>query len=200
MLEKGWIYNMIKEIKTKLSSFEIFTIFRNEENSFILDSAMDEKKLGRFSFISSNPFKVLKYKNTLNNPLDNLQEELKKYKVENKTHLPFIGGAVGYLSYDLGNYIEKLPRTAIDDTNVYDLYFGLYNWVIVVDHLENKTYIATPDLDIEEENKIITIINTISTISVTQNKSYTSFKVSLSPITRLVFFPYNLFIASFILL
>ena len=98
MLEKGWIYNMIKEIKTKLSSFEIFTIFRNEENSFILDSAMDKKKLGRFSFISSNPFKVLKYKNTLNNPLDNLQEELKKYKVENKTHLPFIGGAVGYLS------------------------------------------------------------------------------------------------------
>lgn len=68
---------MIKEIKTKLSSFEIFTIFRNEENSFILDSAMDKKKLGRFSFISSNPFKVLKYKNTLNNPLDNLQEELK---------------------------------------------------------------------------------------------------------------------------
>ena len=55
----------------------------------------------------------------------------------------------------LGNYIEKLPRTAIDDTNVYDLYFGFYNWVIVVDHLENKTYIATPDLDIEEENKII---------------------------------------------
>lgn len=49
---------------------------------------MDEKKLGRYSFISSNPFKVLKYKNTLKNPLDNLQEELKKYKIENKTHLP----------------------------------------------------------------------------------------------------------------
>ena len=146
---------MIKEIKTKLSSFEIFTIFRNEKNSFILDSSMDEKKLGRYSFISSNPFKVLKYKNTLKNPLDNLQEELKKYKIENKTHLPFIGGAVGYLSYDLGNYIERLPRTAIDDTNVYDLYFGLYNWVIVVDHLENKTYIATPDLDIEKEQNII---------------------------------------------
>lgn len=146
---------MIKEINTKLNSFEIFTIFRYEENSFILDSAMDEKKLGRYSFISSNPFKVLKYKDTLKNPLDNLQEELKKYKVENKTNLPFTGGAVGYLSYDLGNYIERLPRRAIDDTNVYDLYFGFYNWVIVVDHLENKTYIATPDLDIEEENKIV---------------------------------------------
>ena len=53
---------MIREISTKLNSFEIFTIFKDEENSFILDSAMDPKKLGRYSFISSNPFKVLKYK------------------------------------------------------------------------------------------------------------------------------------------
>ena len=116
---------------------------------------MDKKKLGRFSFISSNPFKVLKYKNTLNNPLDNLQEELKKYKVENKTHLPFIGGAVGYLSYDLGNYMEKLPQIAKDDMGVYDLYFGFYNWVVVVDHLEDKTYIATPNLDRKKEESLI---------------------------------------------
>lgn len=149
---------MIKEINTKLNSFEIFTIFKDDKNSFILDSAMDKQKLGRYSFISSNPFKILKYKNTKENPLDNLQSELNKYKVENNTHLPFIGGAVGYLSYDLGNYIEKLPKTAVDDTNIYDLYFGFYNWVIVIDHLENKTYIATPNLDIEKENEIIEYI------------------------------------------
>jgi len=146
---------MIKEISSKLNSFELFTIFRNDKNSFILDSAMDKEKLGRYSFISSNPFKVLKYKNTDQNPLDYLQEELNKYKVSNNTKLPFIGGAVGYLSYDLGNYIENLPRSAKDDLNVYDLYFGLYNYVIVVDHLEEKTYIATPDIDIEKEKNIL---------------------------------------------
>ena len=146
---------MIKEINTKLNSFEIFTIFKDDNNSFILDSAMDKQKLGRYSFIGSNPFKILKYKNTKENPLDDLQSELNKYKVENNTDLPFIGGAVGYLSYDLGNYIEKLPRTAVDDTNIYDLYFGFYNWIIVIDHLENKTYIATPNLDVEKENEII---------------------------------------------
>ena len=146
---------MIREINTKLNSFEIFTIFKDEENSFILDSSMGKEKLGRYSFISSNPFKVLKYKNTFENPLDSLQNELNKYKVKNNTHLPFIGGAVGYLSYDLKNYIEKLPKTSVDDTNVYDLYFGFYNWVIVIDHLQNKTYIATPNLDIEKENKLI---------------------------------------------
>ncbi len=149
---------MITEINTGLSSFEIFTIFKDEKDSFILDSAMDPNKLGRYSFISSNPFKVLKYKNNEENPLNNLQYELKKYKVKNNTHLPFVGGAVGYLSYDLGNYLEKLPKTAKDDTNVYDLYFGFYNYVIVIDHLEGKTYIATPDLDIEKEKTILKLV------------------------------------------
>ena len=146
---------MIKEIKTKLTSFEIYTIFKDEKDSFILDSAMDKEKLGRYSFISSNPLKTLKYKNSNENPLDYLQKELNKYKSVNNTHLPFIGGAVGYLSYDLGKYIEKLPRKAVDDLNVYDLYFGFYNYVVAIDHLENKTYIATPNLNIEEERILI---------------------------------------------
>ncbi|MGO0882873.1 aminodeoxychorismate synthase component I [Clostridioides difficile] len=149
---------MIREIKTKLSSFEIFTIFRNEKDSFILDSAMDKEKLGRYSFISSQPFKVLRYKNTDENPLESLKKALDKYKVTNETSLPFIGGAVGYFSYDLGNYIEKLPRTAIDDIEMPDMYFGFYNHVIVIDHLKEKTYIATPDIDIKVEEKIITDI------------------------------------------
>ncbi|WP_018591285.1 aminodeoxychorismate synthase component I [Terrisporobacter glycolicus] len=154
---------MIKEINTKLSAFEIFTIFKDEKDSFILDSAMDKNKLGRYSFISSNPFKTLKYKNSKENPLDFLQEELNKYKVENNTELPFVGGAVGYLSYDLGNYIENLPRSAKDDLNGYDLYFGLYDHAIVVDHLKEKTYIATPNLDIKkEENILLNIENKIN--------------------------------------
>ncbi|WP_373599501.1 aminodeoxychorismate synthase component I [Paraclostridium bifermentans] len=152
---------MLKQINTNLNAFEIYSLFKEEKNSFILDSGMDEKKLGRYSFISSRPFEIIKLKNTNENPLDYLQNKLSKFKVENNTDLPFIGGAVGYLSYDIGNYIEKLPRTAIDDTGVYDLYFGLYNFVIVVDHLECKTYIATPNIDIEREKIIIEEIENI---------------------------------------
>ena len=146
---------MIKEIITNLNAFEIYSLFKDEENSFILDSGMDEKKLGRYSFISSRPFEVIKCKNTEENPLEILREKLNTYKVENNTELPFIGGAVGYISYELGNYMEKLPRTAIDDTNIFDLYFGLYDFVIVIDHQEDKKYIATPDINIEKESILI---------------------------------------------
>ena len=34
---------MIKEIITNLNAFEIYSLFKDEENSFILDSGMDEK-------------------------------------------------------------------------------------------------------------------------------------------------------------
>ena len=146
---------MLREINTKLNAFEIYTIFKDENDSFILDSAMDPEKLGRYSFISSNPFKKIKAKDSKTNPHDDLEEELKNYQGENDTHLPFVGGAVGYLSYDLGNYMEKLPKIAEDDMNVYDLYFGFYNWVVVVDDLENKTYIATPNLDRQKEESLI---------------------------------------------
>lgn len=150
---------MIREISTNLNSFEIYTLFKDEKHSFILDSAMDEENLGRYSFISSNPFKVLKYKDSEINPLEKLRVELKKYKIKNDTGLPFIGGVVGYLSYDLGNYIEKLPRTVVDDIKAPDLYFGLYDWVIVIDHLMNKTFIATPDINVRDENYIVNYLS-----------------------------------------
>ena len=143
---------MIKEITTDLTSFEIYSLFKDEKNSFILDSSMDEKKLGRYSFISSRPFEIIKCKDTKENPLEVLEEKMKFYKTSNNTKLPFIGGAVGYISYDLGNYIEKLPRTAMRRYKGFDLYFGLYNFVIVIDHLEDKKYIATPDIMIKKKS------------------------------------------------
>lgn len=146
---------MVKEIYTNLSSFEIYTLFKDEKDSFILDSGMDKEKLGRYSFISSRPFDCIKFKNSIDNPLDKLKEKLNKYKVKNNTELPFVGGAVGYLSYDIGNYIEKLPKTSEDDTGVYDLYFGFYNFVIVIDHLINKTYIATPGINEQVEEELV---------------------------------------------
>ncbi|MCK8815808.1 aminodeoxychorismate synthase component I [Natroniella sulfidigena] len=147
---------MITEIKTDLDVFEIYTLFKDDDHSFILDSSLHENRLGRYSFISANPFKILKYKDSDLNPLDELRKELANYEVENETHLPFVGGAVGYLSYDLCHYIEGLPRTAVDDVKIPDLYFGLYDWVIVVDHFEDETYLATPDLDPVKEEKLMT--------------------------------------------
>lgn len=52
--------------------------------------------------------------------------------------LPFIGGALGYFSYDLGRRVEKLPELAKHDIAMPEMAVGLYEWAIVVDH-KNKS-------------------------------------------------------------
>ncbi len=145
-----------KEIETSLSSFDLYWLFKDEEYSFFLDSGMDSEKLGRYSFIGFNPFIVFKSKNNdieltmdgeqkyvAGDPFDILKELLSKYNMSYETEIPFVGGAVGYFSYDLCHYIEKLPRTAKDDVNIPDCFLGFYDGIIVIDHKLNKIYIIS---------------------------------------------------------
>ncbi|MCK5434110.1 MAG: hypothetical protein KAI42_02325, partial [Dehalococcoidales bacterium] len=50
---------LIEEIDTKLSPPDAFELFRDKQFSFFLDSGMDAHKLGRYSFVGSEPFLVL---------------------------------------------------------------------------------------------------------------------------------------------
>jgi len=60
--------------------------------------------------------------------------------------VPFTGGAVGYLSYDLCHFIEKLPQKAVDDLQLPECYLCFYDAIIAYDHLQNKVYIASTGL------------------------------------------------------
>ncbi|KAL7229098.1 hypothetical protein ACSBR2_007735 [Camellia fascicularis] len=57
----------------------------------------------------------------------------------------FCGGWVGYFSYDTVRYVEKkklpFPRAPQDDMNLADIHLGLYDDVIVFDHVEKKAYV-----------------------------------------------------------
>ena len=149
---------MIKEIKKYIEPIEIFELIKDEPHSFILESSLYHDEYGRYSIIASNPFEVVKYSN---DPecIDKFRTIMNKYSFasnnDTKSLLPFNGGAVGYLSYDLGRYIEKIENKTIVDMEVPDLYFGLYDWAYVVDHKERKLYLVSADLDKDREEKLI---------------------------------------------
>jgi para-aminobenzoate synthetase component 1 len=157
-------YPLIEEIHIPLTAPEVFELFYNQLHSFFLDSGMDPQRLGRYSFIGTDPFLVMnsrgnqvrltrqgKQENKEGNPFDILGKLLETYRLDSfPSPIPFCGGAVGYLSYDLCHFIERLPATAIDDLKLPESYFGFYDTVIVFDNLENRTYIAStgfPELD-----------------------------------------------------
>lgn len=165
---------LIKKINTTLDSFEIFSIFKDEKYSFFLDSGMDHDKLGKYSFIGFDPMLVIKAKNNKVEIIENddtktyyedvfkiLKDLFNKYKMEYSSQLPFVGGFVGYLSYDLCHNIEKLPKTCIDDVSIPDCYYGLYDGVIIIDHEKNETFIASLGIKGNEEKIVNDIENKI---------------------------------------
>jgi para-aminobenzoate synthetase component 1 len=54
---------------------------------------------------------------------------------------PFQGGAVGYIGYDYGARLERLPSARYDDLGIPDIVLGLYDWVIAWDHLARRAWV-----------------------------------------------------------
>jgi len=163
-------YPLIEEIDLPLSPTEAFELFKDNRFSFFLDGGMDSHKLGRYSFMGSNPFLVLSSrgseitvtkgpeKNSLiGNPFDVLNHFLEVYRLESDSPpVPFIGGTVGYLSYDLCHFIERLPTTAIDDLQLPECYLGFYDLILAFDNLQDKAYVIStgfPELREQERMK-----------------------------------------------
>ncbi len=146
----------IEEISLSLSPEEVFDCIHMEPFSFFLDSGTDKNKLGKYSFMGYSPFLTLKSKGEqikiVNNekiyhetgsPFRILNEIIKNFKLNTlPSHPPFVGGGVGYLAYDLCHFIEKLPRTAVDDLNLPDCYFCFYDTILSFDHQKKRWYIS----------------------------------------------------------
>lgn len=155
---------IIKKYDTRLSSNEIFNKIKSEKNVIFLDSAKDKENLGRYSILVCNPRLIITSKGkkiyidgeeiSANNPFDELQVLLDKYNKDYKSELPFIGGFVGYLSYDLKCFIEKFNINTVDDINIPDMFFGLYNGAIIVDHLKEEVHLTDSEIDNNGQSRI----------------------------------------------
>ena len=158
----------IKELKKNLNPFYVYNIFKDELNSVFLDSSKEDKNLSKFSFIGINPFCNFTYKNGKGyingeeiqekDPFIALEKLVNKYKINYDSSIPFIAGAIGYFSYDIGRTIEVLPSTAKKELEIPDAIFNFYNNLIIFDLQNKKTFISSLGMgeeieDIEEKLK-----------------------------------------------
>ncbi len=162
-------YPLVEEVFTPLTAPELFELIKDNRYSFFLDSGMDPQRLGRYSFLGSEPFLIMSSRGseiTLvrgqehevqhGNPFDTIGKLLELYKLDYcPAPVPFVGGAVGYLSYDLCHFVEHLPCTAIDDLKLPECYFAFYDAIFAFDHLEGKAYlVATGFPELEEGQRL----------------------------------------------
>jgi len=142
---------IIEKIQTKLDGFDIYSLFKEDLTTILLDSARDPETLGRYSFIGVNCFLTFKSKNGrcykgeeeyVGDTFEELNKILKEYPIENNTDLPFVAGGIGYFAYDLAREVEELPSIANEDIDIPHCYYNFYDNIIILDNLEKSAYIS----------------------------------------------------------
>jgi anthranilate synthase component 1 len=138
--------------------------------SFLLESVEGGQHLARYSFIGAEPYMTLRfadglaqavqggYKQTLpyTDPLVVLGSYLREYRPVRLPDLPrFVGGAVGYLTYETVARFERLP---VPEARAYTIPEGMWQFVdtlLAFDHLKHKikviahVHLDAADLDAE---------------------------------------------------
>jgi len=123
--------------------------------SFLLESVEGGQQLARYSFIGTEPYKVLNTRGEdKTDPLSLVAEELAKYKIVPVSGLPrFCGGAVGYLAYEAVTRFEELPSPDKDPLGLPESLFMFVDTMLVFDHVTHKIKVLSYvplDRDIEE--------------------------------------------------
>ena len=127
--------------------------------SFLLESVAGGEQLSRYSFIGTEPYKVVKTgineEFGLVDPLLLIQEEINKYQNVSVDGLPgFHGGGVGFLGYDNIHYFEpRIPMLETDKLALPDSVVMFIDTILIFDHLRHDIKIVSHvnlDKNIEE--------------------------------------------------
>ncbi len=137
---------------------EYFQQVRHLPFPVLLDSGQPKSPSGRYDIIAADPIEQINSHQLSNSSsLQYLQQRLDALqpKCLPETDLPFTGGFIGGLSYDLGRELETLPEQAATDVDFPSLLGGIYLWAIIVDHQEASTFLLGPEELLDQVQLVI---------------------------------------------
>lgn len=144
------------DLETPVSSF--LKLSKNSKHAFLLESAEQEEKIGRYSFMGAGPKLILNAKNAKDGLiLDRLKKILGQCKLANPEAVPgFTGGFVGYLGYENVENFEKVKLEQRPGPEFPEALFFFIEEFLVFDHFR-KT-LAVVELVPVQPGKILKII------------------------------------------
>jgi anthranilate synthase component 1 len=170
-------YNLIPVMHQFLDDTETpvsaFLKLRQAAGCFLLESAEQGLRLGRYSFMGVKAWESIRLTGTTvtvrrggvdnrhelaahgGDPFAFMAEHLSRFRAPPLEGLPpFVGGAVGYFGYDCVRHVERLPEAPPDDLRLPDMAFLMTDVIVVFDHLRHTITLLTnifcdeePDLE-----------------------------------------------------
>ena len=112
-----------------------------------LDSAQHASSLGRYSFVAAEPAAVVSRRGEdAGNALEDIRRLLTPRATQAIPGLPpFQTGALGYIAYEWGRTLERIPAPRYDDLDLPDVVFGIYDWTVAWDHETSRAWVIARD-------------------------------------------------------
>jgi anthranilate synthase component I len=165
-------YSFVEDCETPVSAFLKLRALAPGEPAFLLESADQGQRVGRWSFIGFRPRSVLRWSlSDGGDPYALAAERVARFS-QAPMHgaeaqaggPPFTGGAVGFFGYDLVRAVEPLgdpwraadheraPDRSLDPLGLPDMALMLSDALVVFDHLKHTvTVVANADLQAEPD-------------------------------------------------
>ncbi|MEB6247523.1 anthranilate synthase component I [Mammaliicoccus sciuri] len=168
------------------------TLGQINRKKMILESASTDQMKGRFSIVAFEAVgKVNLYDDYLKifineeeqlvneRPYESLEDFINDMKVDEVpevlTHLPFVSGMIGYCSFDLIRYQNKLLKQIELQSDIPDASFNLVESVYVFDHFKEELFVIASNLfsqntEAQVKHELNKMVETLKDISLFQNK------------------------------
>ena len=137
-----------------LTPLSAFARIDTGSDGCLFESVIGGEKVGRYSFLGSEPFLQFEAHGSdvtirrqgqltetihVTDPLAELEKRMMEFRPARLNELPpFTSGAIGYAAYDAIRYAEHLPNIPHDDLGLPDIYFALYDRLVVFDHVSKS--------------------------------------------------------------
>ena len=142
-------HTFIEDCETPVSAF---LKLRGAGPAFLLESAEQGQRVGRWSFIGYKPRNVVRWSLADGgDPYELAEREVSRYRQARIDGLPpFAGGAVGFFGYDCVRVVERLAEPNPDVIGLPDMALMLSDVILAFDHLRHTVTIlanAYPEED-----------------------------------------------------
>ncbi len=153
---------LIEPLGETANPTEVCSRFLDLPYVLFLDSAATQHPDVQYSFLAADPVLIVRSKGATTevrrredatwsrvsgDALSTARSYLPGAAVEPVSGLPpFQGGLAGYIGYDWGAMLERLPVPRYDDLAIPDLVLGLYDWVIAWDHRIGTAWLISTGL------------------------------------------------------
>jgi anthranilate synthase component 1 len=150
-------HSFIADCETPVSAFLKLRGMEPAQPSFLLESAEQGQRMGRYSFIGLRPRSVLRWSlGDGGDPYALAAAAVAGHRQappsDEAGGPPFTGGAVGYFGYDLVRTVEPLGEPNPDELGLPDMALMLSDLLVTFDHLKHTvTILVNADLDAEPD-------------------------------------------------